>query len=92
MAIGDQFQMMKISAYNLAHHCNTINIKENLLISMFNTIQTKILKHIESKHLHNLASIDASFVDEFSNNIVTRMEYLKGVMSELKQSDFRGYF
>lgn len=92
MAIGDQFKMMKISAYDLTLHCNTVNIKETLLISIFNTVQTRILKHIESKKLHSLNSVDISFVEEFSNNIVARMEYLKHSMNELKQGDFRGYF
>ncbi|MDD3324826.1 MAG: HipA domain-containing protein [Sulfurospirillaceae bacterium] len=92
MAVGDQFEMMKISAYDLALHCSNTNIQENLLISVFNTIYKKIFKHIDSKKLYSLRGVNIPFVEDFTNNVVARMEYLKKSINELKRSDFGGYF
>lgn len=92
MSIGDQFEIMKISAYDLALHCNTINMRESLLIAMFEKIQNNILQHIDSKKLYSLPNADTSFIERFSKNISERIDYLKIAMRELKHSDFDGYF
>lgn len=92
MGIGDQFEIMDISAYDLAYYCHLLNLKEKLLITIFEKVRKKILNKLESKDFDAFKYENDYFYNSFKDNILARMEYLSGSINDLKTSDFSGYF
>ncbi len=93
MAIGDEFEIEAIKPYDLAAHCNALNIKQQQLALSFNTISTRIQKELENKDaFKNVKEINTPFYEAYMQDIIKRIDLLKKTVEELKQTDFSGYF
>ena len=93
MAIGDEFDIETLKPYDLAMHCNTINIKQQQLALSFKTISTRIRKEFENKDaLTNVKEINTAFYEMYTHDVITRMERLSNVVDEFKKIDFSEYF
>ena len=93
MAIGDEFTIENVKPYDLAAHCHTLNIKQQQLALSFNTIATNIKKELENKNaLTSIKEINAVFYEKYIHDVTMRMDYLKKVVEEFKQTDFSEYF
>ncbi len=93
MAIGDEFDIEALKPYDLAMHCNTLNIKQQQLALSFKTISTRIRKELENKDaLIHVKEINAAFYDTYTHDIITRMDQLSKVVEEFKKIDFSDYF
>lgn len=93
MAIGNEFDIEALKPYDLAMHCNTLNIKQQQLALSFKTISTRIRKELENKDaLIHVKEINAAFYDTYTHDIITRMDQLSKVVEEFKKIDFSDYF
>jgi len=93
MAIGDEFDIETLKPYDLAMHCNTLNIKQQQLALSFKTISTRIRKEFENKDaLTNVKEINTAFYEMYTHDVITRMERLSNVVDEFKKIDFSEYF
>lgn len=93
MAIGDEFDIETLKPYDLAMHCNTLNIKQQQLALSFKTISTRIRKEFENKDaLTNVKEINVAFYETYAHDVITRMDRLSNVVDEFKKIDFSDYF
>jgi serine/threonine-protein kinase HipA len=93
MAFGDEFEIGQIKAYDLAYHCRLLNIKPALLITRFHTITKQIHKGLETRTLMDpLLEINAPFCEQYTQDVLTRIEKLNDVFEALKNNSFEGYF
>lgn len=70
-----------------------LNIKQQQLALSFNTIATNIKKELENKNaLTSIKEINAVFYEKYIHDVTMRMDYLKKVVEEFKQTDFSEYF
>lgn len=93
MAIGDEFDIEALKPYDLAMHCQTLDIKPQQLALSFNTISTRIKKELDNKEaLSNVKEINAAFYETYAHDVITRMDRLGNVVDEFKKIDFSEYF
>ena len=93
MAFGDEFEIGQIKAYDLAYHCRLLNIKPALLITRFHTITKQIHKGLETRTLMDpLLEINAPFCEQYTQDVLTRIEKLNDVFEAFKGNAFEGYF
>lgn len=75
MAIGDEFNILKISEYDVALHCYTLGIKPKQFIKEFNVISEAILQKIEDSSMRAyISKFDSNFYDLYCDSIVKNIQ------------------
>jgi serine/threonine-protein kinase HipA len=91
MAIGDEFDIRQISAYDIALFCKTVNIQPKAYKKQFFKISKTIEKTLTSKNKDdNLLKINNSFLDKYTNNVLKNIKNIASAVNECNLVD-RGY-
>ncbi len=81
MAIGDEFVLENLGAYDFVEFCEEHEIQIKQFINMFNTFSNKIKKAFESKNINEIGNIDKNFYTKYKSNVLTRIEALGKIVN-----------
>ena len=89
MAIGDEFDMNDIKAYQLAEFCDDCDIKPQLLIKQLTLMANNLLDQSKKITVKDLLvnEDEICFYKELVDNIVTRANYYLSIVNEVSGID-----
>lgn len=92
MSIGDEFEIEKIKAFDIARHCHNLNIKPKRFMENFNRISNAIIKEADViQSCSEVQTINQSFCDHYIQNITTRIENLDVCIHEAQDINVLDY-
>lgn len=92
MSIGDEFEINKIKAFDIALHCHNLNIKPKRFMDNFNRISNAIMKEADViQSSSEVQIINQSFCEHYIQNITTRIQNLNVCIQEAQDINVLDY-
>ncbi|MFA6789004.1 MAG: HipA domain-containing protein [Arcobacteraceae bacterium] len=82
MAIDDEFIVSALSAYDIATHCQNLNLTPKTFYDSFKIIVKKIENKLLSNEIEEISKYDPTFAKKYTKNILARTEILKKIVKE----------
>lgn len=76
MAIDDEFEIDKLSAFDIAAHCYGLGLTPKTFVSSYKIISKKILNTLEKKTHKEISKYDVNFANLFVQDILHRIKKL----------------
>jgi len=85
MAIGDEFDMQDINAYQLADFADSCQLKRSLVVKSVKNLTDKTLKSMEDVFRINLDNIDigVDYIEKYSRLVAERAKYLSNASESI---------
>jgi len=81
MAIGDEFDMQDINAYQLADFADSCRLKRSLIVRNINNLASKLLENIDN--VINNADIDTEYAEKYKKLVVKRANHFLSISNSI---------
>ncbi|CAC9596488.1 Toxin HigB / Protein kinase domain of HipA [uncultured Gammaproteobacteria bacterium] len=81
MAIGDEFDMQDINAYQLADFADNCRLKRSLIVRNINNLADKLLENIDN--VINNANINIEYAKKYKKLVVKRVNHFLSISSSI---------